>query len=95
MSLKVIFLQLFVLSSIGLSAHGQEKPNIIFIFADDLGNYISPHPKISFITVRWQRYRQTKQQHPACLSLSKPSNAIDGTKGGDIYLLQPLQGVET
>ena len=38
--------------------------------------YRSSHPKLTFITTRWCRYRQTEQQLPACLCLSdsKPSN---------------------
>ena len=31
-----------------------------------------PHPKLSFFTARWHRYRQTKQQRLPCRCLSVP-----------------------
>ena len=84
MSLKVILLQLFALSSIGLGVHSQEKPNIIFIFADDLGNYLSPHPTQkfnSFITARWQRHRETNQNQSSYKVLPSSGHLLNQGQG--------------
>ena len=49
----------------------------------------SSHPKISFTTFRWRKYRQTKQQRPDCLQCNclnlSHLTAIHVTKGVEIY----------